>query len=86
MIVAFIPAAQWPTWWQPISKVPARFRTITMLVNPIAGVVEGLRDCLFFDRAPDPTYTLVAAAASCVYLFGAFVLFKRLETGFADVS
>lgn len=70
----------------PVSKVPEQFRTITMLLNPIAGVVEGLRDCLFYGRAPDPQYTLVAAAASLVYLVGAFALFKRLETGFADVS
>ncbi len=70
----------------PISQVPARFRTITMVVNPIAGVVEGLRSCLFYDRAPDLQYTVIAAAASVVYLIGAFLLFKRLETGFADVS
>ena len=70
----------------PISQVPARFRTITMVVNPIAGVVEGLRSCLFYDRAPDLQYTVIAAVASVVYLIGAFLLFKRLETGFADVS
>ena len=29
---------------------------------------------------------VIAAAASVVYLIGAFLLFKRLETGFADVS
>ena len=57
-----------------------------MVVNPIAGVVEGLRNCLFYDRAPDLEYTLLAAGASVVYLIGAFLLFKRLETGFADVS
>ncbi|MFM7270455.1 MAG: ABC transporter permease [Actinomycetes bacterium] len=70
----------------PISEVPARFRTVTMVLNPIAGVVEGLRNCLFYDRAPDLEYTLLAAGASVVYLIGAFLLFKRLETGFADVS
>jgi ABC-2 type transport system permease protein/lipopolysaccharide transport system permease protein len=70
----------------PISQVPARFRTITMLLNPIAGVVEGLRNCLFYGKAPNLEYTLVAAVASVIYLFGAFVLFKKLETGFADVS
>ena len=28
----------------------------------------------------------VAAVVSCVWLLGSFMLFKRLETGFADVS
>ncbi|MFM7271133.1 MAG: ABC transporter permease [Actinomycetes bacterium] len=70
----------------PISTLPARFRTLTMLLNPVAGVVEGLRNCLFYDKPPNLEYTLAAAVASVAYLFGAFVLFKRLETGFADVS
>jgi ABC-2 type transport system permease protein/lipopolysaccharide transport system permease protein len=70
----------------PVSKLPARYREITMLLNPVAGVVEGLRACLFYDRAPNAEYTLVAGLASCCYLVGAFLLFKRLETGFADVS
>lgn len=70
----------------PITKVPTGLRTVTLVVNPIAGVVDGLRSCLFYDRAPDLGYTLLAATASIAYLVGAFLLFKRLETGFADVS
>ena len=70
----------------PISKVPAHIRTLTMVINPIAGVVDGLRACLFYNQAPDTTYTLLAAGSSLIYLVGAFLLFKRLETGFADVS
>lgn len=70
----------------PISKLPARYRELTMLLNPVAGVVEGLRACLFYDQAPNFKYTAVAGVASCLYLIGAFLLFKRLETGFADVS
>ena len=64
-------------WWQ---------RGWRMRLAAVAGVVEGLRACLFYDRAPNAEYTLVAGLASCCYLVGAFLLFKRLETGFADVS
>jgi ABC-2 type transport system permease protein/lipopolysaccharide transport system permease protein len=70
----------------PISQVPAHFRTLTMVINPIAGVVDGLRACLFYNQAPNLTYTLLAAGSSVIYLVGSFLLFKRLETGFADVS
>ncbi len=70
----------------PISQIPAQFRTLTVTVNPIAGAVDGIRACLFYNQAPDPTYTLLAAGSSLIYLIGGFLLFKRLETGFADVS
>ena len=32
------------------------------------------------------SYTIIAAVVSCIWLVGSFMLFKRLETGFADVS
>jgi ABC-type polysaccharide/polyol phosphate export permease len=70
----------------PISNLPERLRQITLLVNPVAGVVEGLRSCLFYNQAPDAAATLAAAGSAIVYLLAAFILFKRLETGFADVS
>lgn len=70
----------------PVSKIPPNLRTLTMTLNPVAGVVDGLRRCLFFDQAPDPAYTAIAFGMSVLYLIGAYMLFKRLETGFADVS
>ncbi len=70
----------------PISQIPEQFRALSMAINPIAGVVDGLRACLFYNQAPDLTYTLLAAGSSVIYLVGGFLLFKRLETGFADVS
>lgn len=70
----------------PISQIPDHFRTLTLVINPIAGVIDGLRACLFYNQAPNPTYTLLAAGSSLIYLVGGFLLFKRLETGFADVS
>jgi ABC-2 type transport system permease protein/lipopolysaccharide transport system permease protein len=70
----------------PVSQIPEQFRALSMAINPIAGVVDGLRACLLYNQAPDPTYTLLAAGSSVIYLVGGFLLFKRLETGFADVS
>ena len=45
-----------------------------------------MRRCLLYDQAPRASYTIIAAVMSIVWLLGSFMLFKRLETGFADVS
>lgn len=70
----------------PVTEIPADARVAYMAVNPVGAVIDGLRRCLFYDRAPNATYTAVAAASTAVYLVVAFMVFKRLETGFADVS
>jgi ABC-type polysaccharide/polyol phosphate export permease len=41
---------------------------------------------VLYNQSPQLNYTLVAAGVSCVWLFFSFAIFKRLETGFADVS
>ncbi len=55
-------------------------------VFPVGALLDGLRRCVFLGAAPDARLTLVAAAGALVYLSGGFLFFKRLETGFADVS
>lgn len=70
----------------PLSQVPERLRAIMLIVNPVAAVVDGLRSALFYNQAPDLIPTTVAALVSCGYLIIGFLTFKRLETGFADVT
>jgi ABC-type polysaccharide/polyol phosphate export permease len=55
-------------------------------INPIAPVLESLRLCMLFGQAPDwPTLALGAASAFLMML-GGYLIFKRLETGIADVA
>jgi ABC-2 type transport system permease protein/lipopolysaccharide transport system permease protein len=49
-------------------------------------VIEGYRQTVLFGSAPDWDLVGIAAAASAVWLVGGYLLFKRLETGFADVA
>jgi ABC-2 type transport system permease protein/lipopolysaccharide transport system permease protein len=56
------------------------------VINPNAAVIDGLRRSVLWGEAPDAGLTIIAAAVSVVWLIGSFLLFKRLETGFADVS
>lgn len=74
-----------PIIW-PISEITKQYRAAYVAINPMAGVIEGLRRCVLYDQPPRLSYSLIAAGMSCFWLFFGYVVFKRLETGFADVS
>jgi lipopolysaccharide transport system permease protein len=68
----------------PLSAVPERFRPF-FLANPLAGVVEGLRQVLVFGREPEWSVVGVSAALiATIFLIGV-VLFKKTDKYFADV-
>lgn len=74
-----------PIFWG-LSDLSPEWRLAVCAINPNAAVIDGLRRCVLWGEAPNAAYTLVAAATSLLWLGGAYLLFKRLETGFADVS
>jgi lipopolysaccharide transport system permease protein len=68
----------------PSSLVPLPWRTL-MGLNPMAGVVEGLRWALLGTQpAPGPLVWVSAAAALVVFVSG-LLYFQRVEGRFADV-
>lgn len=74
-----------PIFWS-LDGLSSTWQTIVCAINPIAAVIDGLRHAVLWDEAPNLTLTGVAAGMSVIWLVGSFLLFKRLETGFADVS
>jgi len=68
----------------PLSKVPAQWRGWVAL-NPLSGVIEGLRSALVYGREPDWPLLNESALITTAMLAGAFILFKRLDKYFADV-
>ena len=71
----------------PVSKVfSVSARGIYAAVFPVGSVIEELRSCAFLGEVPSPSIMAIAAASSLVWLIAGFLFFKRLETGFADVS
>jgi ABC-type polysaccharide/polyol phosphate export permease len=62
------------------------FLLVYSALNPLAPVIEGLRRTILFGESPDWLPVLVGGVASLVYLFFAFKIFKRLETGIADIA
>ena len=56
------------------------------LINPIGPVIDNVRRTFLLNQAPDwPLVGLAALSASIWFLVG-YYFFKRLETGFADIS
>jgi lipopolysaccharide transport system permease protein len=68
----------------PLSAVPERYQVLFML-NPLTGVVEGLRAVLLFNRAPEWHVVGVSAALILALLGSALLLFKTTDKYFADV-
>lgn len=68
----------------PSSIVKTHWKQILLGVNPMSGVVEGFRWCLFGRPAPGPM-TAVSVATIAALLVGGLFYFRRLEKTFADV-
>jgi ABC-type polysaccharide/polyol phosphate export permease len=56
------------------------------VLNPLAPVIDGYRQTVLFGESPDLALLGIAAGVSAVWLVGGYLLFKKLETGFADVA
>lgn len=68
----------------PLSAVPEQYRFFWIL-NPLAGVVEGLRDVLVFGREPNWPVVFVSAPLIVIVFVSGMVLFKSTDKYFADV-
>lgn len=69
-----------------IEVVPANLRGVYSALNPIAPVIDGLRRAVLEGHAPRTGLVVIAALSSAVQLFVGYRVFKRLETGVADVA
>jgi lipopolysaccharide transport system permease protein len=67
-----------------LAVIPAGYRTIYAILNPIAAAVEAIRRIVIYGEWPDAEVTFAALGWSFLLLALAAVLFKRLERGFAD--
>jgi len=74
-----------PVAWG-IDVVPAQWRTLYSVLNPLAPVIDGYRRSVLFGQAPQLDLLAPAALSTIVVLLGGYALFKRLETGFADAA
>jgi lipopolysaccharide transport system permease protein len=69
----------------PLANVPEKWRTLYLVVNPAAGVLDSFTRVLAYGTAPNATYLGLSLLSSvCIGSLG-YLLFKRLEPTFADV-
>jgi ABC-type polysaccharide/polyol phosphate export permease len=69
-----------------MKDVPEEWRLPLSIVNPLAPIIDGFRRCLLYSQAPQWEYLGPAALVSFALLAVGYVVFKRLELGFADVA
>lgn len=68
----------------PLSAVPAGWRHVYAILNPVAAAIDGMRRTLLHGTWPHGWVTAGALAWSLVLLAAGYTLFKRLERGFTD--
>ena len=68
----------------PLSAVPESYRGFFQL-NPLTGVIEGLRSVILFDREPEWPVVGISAAMIVTLFAVAITLFKKTDKYFADV-
>jgi len=68
----------------PLSAVAPQYQP-WFLLNPLTGVIEGLRAVLIFNRAPDWNVVGISAALILTLLVASTILFKKTDKYFADV-
>lgn len=66
-----------------IDMFPERFRWIIKL-NPLTTIIESYRDILFYHQMPNFAELGIVAAVSFVILIIGYLIFRKLEKGFAE--
>ena len=69
-----------------LNVIPIGLRPAYAIVDPLGPVLDDFRRTVLHGMAPEWGLFGLAAAASAAWLVGGYALFKRLETGFADIA
>ena len=68
------------------NSVPKGLRGIYSLLNPLGPIIDSYRRTVLFGLAPRWSYLGLGSATSFAVLLLGYGVFKRVETGFADVG
>ena len=69
-----------------IRAIGANVRPFYAIANPLGPVIDGYRRTILLGLPPDGGLLALATFTSVSLLVGGYMLFKRLETGIADVA
>jgi ABC-2 type transport system permease protein/lipopolysaccharide transport system permease protein len=62
------------------------FLIVFSAINPLVPVIDGMRSAMLNGMSPNWASLGVGAISALLYLLGGFMLFKRMETGMADIA
>jgi lipopolysaccharide transport system permease protein len=68
----------------PVTYLPVKYQKVLAL-NPMAGIVEGLRACLFSTHPMPWKLIEISWAVTLVLLIGGALYFRKTERTFADI-
>ena len=68
------------------NSVPKNLRVLYSFLNPLGPIIDSYRRAILFGLAPRWELLGPAAFTAVVTLLVGYTVFKRLETGFADVA
>ena len=69
-----------------MDQIPPSLRLPYSILNPLAPVIDGYRRTVLLGEPPQFGLLLAGAVTSFALLAVGFIVFKRLEAGFADVT
>jgi ABC-2 type transport system permease protein/lipopolysaccharide transport system permease protein len=69
-----------------LDVVPAGFRLAYSFINPLGPVIDSYRRTVLMGEQPQWDHLGAASVTAAVCLVAGYLVFKRLETGFADVA
>lgn len=69
-----------------MDQIPPSMRLIYSVLDPLAPVIDGYRRTVLYGQPPAWGLLLAGAVSSFALLAVGFVIFKRLETGLADIA
>lgn len=69
-----------------LDVVPESIRWLYVLLNPLAPVIDGYRRTILLGLPPRWTLLALGASSAVTLLLVGYMIFKRLETNFADVA
>jgi ABC-type polysaccharide/polyol phosphate export permease len=67
-------------------KFSGTFQRVAAVVNPLVPVIDGYRRTVLLGEPPRLGLLGISAGVSAFVMLGGYLLFKRLETGFADFA
>ncbi|MFZ0737779.1 MAG: ABC transporter permease [Candidatus Acidiferrales bacterium] len=68
----------------PVTFVPRKYRPLVAL-NPMSGIIEGFRSCVFPSRHMDWKLVGISFAVTCAVLIVGVMYFRKTERTFADI-